>query len=1666
MATYTDKNGTTSADKLTYTKAGTWKAGAGNDTIYVKSTKALTLYGEAGNDVIHISAGSNHIIDVGAGNDTVNLTAGTVKTLKLVSGTNTVNASKGTITTLTGGTGVDKLNVKGATVTTANFGNGNDVLTVTSGTVTNANLGNGNDSVTISGGTIKTLTASAGNNTVNVKGGTLTTLKAGSGTDTINVSGGTLSTLTGTNYVEKLNISNGTVNSASLGGGNDIVSITKGTLKTVDLGAGNDSVTISGGTITTLKGNSGTNTINVKGGTVTTLTGGSGVDTLNFSGGTITNQVNMGAGDDKVNISGGTKIKVAGGAGSDTYKITNLSAGKSYTIINTGNSATEKDVLDLSAYKSTDLTFTSTASGDIVLHHSSGALVTVQGIMDSDNNLKSAMTFKFKDKGSLNITKASDIINTLVLDAAGSADGTVYNDVFVIAKRDKNFHTSIKDYTAEDKLDFTAFNDANYSFGFKTSGDNLVVYLYKNDNGTVTKQGYVNVENYFVTDSKLNTILTMDGVYSFEVDEDGNVELSAQGDTLVLDMATVGEVNAVGDISNLVLKSYGIMDLQYDNTVGMVISTTDNKNKVSLLSEGNPALQFADMTVSLEQLHNIIDNNFVFEDGSTVILGLTKKNDISFELDNGKLIIKNSDGQGGIYKVGEDITQIKLQDGMLKLAQGDNYLNTTSDKDVFVMAGTEAAPMDVVIEGSGNMNTLDFTAYGDESKVELAGSKNANDLALSVTVDGSFIGNITLKDYYLGDSFGNAGNVGQQIKFYKDGLLQAATVYASDANGGYADLDMLREFWESEANVLYIGTEGNDKVISTDAKDIIYTGAGNDTITIADAEGCDVKGGLGSDTYAITGLKANGEYFIDNSDSVSGDGDKLVLKQQTLNEFAIEQNGDESIVLVHNNGARITVTGWDENPLSRIEFADRVAVLGNNADNTLTVAESNVLVNGYAGNDKITVKAGSEIELLGGSGSDDYSITALAENGSYVIDNSGNSIEDSDTVSFKNFQSKDFTVTKEQGNMLFTHKNGAVITIKDWDSNPLASVTFADGVYDGYILEAMSEGYVVGGASITGNASGNIVELSSGTVGTVYGGYSADGNVGGNIVRLAGTVVVDGDVYGSYTTNGNVLEGDIITVGGDAKVTGTVYGASEDDVIVISSTKATRVEGRYGDDIITVEGGSGHIISGGAGIDTYIIDWSKAKNITIDNKNDNTSNQDFLQISNVNSTTFSFSYADDILTMSSGGNHIKIQGWKDHAVGGILFEDKELSKGDIDKKIGLSSSGSVNAAAGRGYDANNFTSLVFYDNILGRTGEASVTVQNVGSSTVLDFSNMIVDPACIEFARVNSDLHITVCPNNEDWDELGEVHVVLQGYLSKTNVQPMLKLSNFEGDRSHMGSETITLAVGASSADTINLDSYGADEIMYYTNGGADKITGSKGDIFIYGDSSAENVYLTGAGRNMVYTNAGNDTVVINGNRTSSYSDVCTGSGKDTIVLNNLRDANGWGDSGDDVFLVSNVSGMAGLAGNEGHDKYFVSIDSVEYANLYLNEEEEELKTGDTSSQDTLVICGSKLSRLMLGYSEDNPSLMVIDEYFGGDDWRGNISLDGWKKNPLKTVKVLDKAANKAYSIAFSSLQKALQSNGGEVCLANVSGWTNTTLTSDTDYTQYVSLQNKITGNK
>lgn len=80
---------------------------------------------------------------------------------------------------------------------------------------------------------------------------------------------------------------------------------------------------------------------------------------------------------------------------------------------------------------------------------------------------------------------------------------------------------------------------------------------------------------------------------------------------------------------------------------------------------------------------------------------------------------------------------------------------------------------------------------------------------------------------------------------------------------------------------------------------------------------------------------------------------------------------------------------------------------------------------------------------------------------------------------------------------------------------------------------------ITGGASMSGGSTGNVLNITGGTISLDPFGYIAGGvgynNAANNKVNLSGGII-DGIVYGGYTQNGGTINGNTITVSGKANL--------------------------------------------------------------------------------------------------------------------------------------------------------------------------------------------------------------------------------------------------------------------------------------------------------------------------------------------------------------------------------------------------------------------------------------------------------------------------------------------------------------------------------------------------
>ena len=471
---------------------------------------------------------------------------------------------------------------------------------------------------------------------------------------------------------------------------------------------------------------------------------------------------------------------------------------------------------------------------------------------------------------------------------------------------------------------------------------------------------------------------------------------------------------------------------------------------------------------------------------------------------------------------GNDTLYGGKQDDTLYGGEGNDTLAGGDGKDVFVYAS-----------GDGDDTITDYAA--GEDRIEVTGSSistmelsdNGKDVVLrvgegSITVtDGAgktislndSHGNYTMSDSaivlgsdfkgtmkadtYLGTvvSIDGSASAGKQTLYgNKNANSMTGGTAADTLFGGNGDDEMYGGagndtlYGQTGSDTLY-GGEGNDTLYGGKQDDTLYGGEGNDTLDGGSGNDT-LNGGTGSDTYIVSSAFTSGTLItINQTELATGDAD--VLQLQTLNHDTAVYALDEGVLTITDNatGGKVTVSGWDVNPLSKVVFADNTELTGKEittqASSSHLVVMNNQTLNGgdgkdhlivngnnnrlygKAGDDILEVLAGKDNTLDGGAGNDTYIVhwplrseTTGCHN--VTIDNASAGNGDVDNLVIEGANSSDFDFYISVGNnedLVIQDKtpgrNSDYIVVYDWVNHGFESVTFDDKTYTNDELFAM-----------------------------------------------------------------------------------------------------------------------------------------------------------------------------------------------------------------------------------------------------------------------------------------------------------------------------------------------------------------------------------------------------------------------------------------------------------------------------------------------------------------------------------------------------------------------------------------------------------------------------------
>ena len=700
---------------------------------------------------------------------------------------------------------------------------------------------------------------------------------------------------------------------------------------------------------------------------------------------------------------------------------------------------------------------------------------------------------------------------------------------------------------------------------------------------------------------------------------------------------------------------------------------------------------------------------------------------------------------------------------------------------------------------------------------------------------------------------------------------------------------------------------GKDKVtLSKGSSNRINAGAGNDVITVKAGNKHTLRGGTGSDKYVISSaITKSTRLTINQSDYKKNDADTLQLSKVKLSDvyYSLDKG---NLIITHANGGKITVAGWDKNPLAKIEFAnhkpgpfDTNYVTGKQINNYLALASGKVI----NVNKKGTYKATKSKELFRFSGfgwtatitgadkSDTLDLTrynleyvdwsGLKKSGNdlyltLVKEGKGTKSSRTATIKIKNF----FTSKSRLGKIAFYDHGDTscaeIVPAHESSSFHVANLRFGEsGTKEDDFIQAAKAGTLKGGA-------GNDALFGSSGNDTLYGGDGDDeisGGVGNDVLYGgAGNDLMDGD------------EGDDI-----------LHGGPGDDWLNDQYGGTNTVFGDAGNDQLDAAGLANHYLNGGTGSDSYYFDYVQSGvNITIDQRDYNKGDKDVLYLGRVYKDDVNYSLKNGTLTITQNyGGKITVKGWDVNPLSKIVFADNvSVTGSEINKWF---NSGYITNISKSGtYNATNF------DDTFRFTGKGwNATVVGMTQSDALDFSSFEGNYGAA-LSKAGNSLMINFA--KYDGDAETQVGVVsLYDFFGKQNSS--FKFIRYNPDTKKK--QTATVIVGDDDGNNVT----GTDGDDWIVSGNGNKtVNAGKGNDLIqvgWGDLGSEGTQVinAGSGNDEIYADGG--TNILNG-----------GENNDIIFVENTNNNVLNGDVGDDTLEVYGDGHT--LNGGDGNDKLIV----------------------------------------------------------------------------------------------------------------------------------------------
>jgi Ca2+-binding RTX toxin-like protein len=901
----------------------------------------------------------------------------------------------------------------------------------------------------------------------------------------------------------------------------------------------------------------------------------------------------------------------------------------------------------------------------------------------------------------------------------------------------------------------------------------------------------------------------------------------------------------------------GLVQLTIDGGAGNDTITGGDGNDVLLGGDGNDVITGGrgnDMA-----LLGAGDDTFVWNpgDGSDTVEGQDGVDTLVF---NGANVNENIDisANGGRVRFFRDVANVTMDlNGVERIAF--NALGGADTVTVNDLSGTGTTEVDVNLAaagggGDGSADTVVVNATNGADNVQVLGSGTSVavlGLPTLVNVSGSEGAN---------DSLVVNGGAG-------DDTISAATLPAGTTkltiDGGAGNDSLIG----SQGADLLLGGDGDDTVTGGVGNDVAFLGAGNDVFVWNPGDGSDtVEGQAGVDALLFNGANANENIHI------FANGGRVDFVRDVAN-ITMDLNGVEGVIFRALGGVdNITiddVSGTDL-ALSGVAIDLGGAGGGDGSPDTVTV-------NGRAGNDNINVSDVNGTVLVTGSPATVAIFNAEATDQLVINGGAGDDVM---IASGLTAGAIGLTIDGGAGNDVIVGGQGADKLLGGDGDDAVAGGRGDDVAFLGAGNDVF--GWNPGDGS-------DIVEGQAGLDGLIFNGANANENIdisaNGNRVRFFRDVAnITMDLNGVEGIRFEALGGaDNIAIhdlsGTDVPGAGVVVdleGALGSGV-ADGQLDTVTIDGRSGDDAITVTSANGGVAIAGASAPVFIFHADATDQLILNGGAGNdvidASHLPAGQISltlngGAGNDTLIGSQGNDTFVWNPGDGSDTVEGQA--GVDALLFNGANASE-----NIDISANGSrvrfTRDIANITMDLNGVEGVIF--RALG--GADNITIDDV-SGTDLALSGVAIDLGGA--AGGGDGAADTVTVNGRAGNDNINISTV-NGVVFTTGSPATVAIFNAEAANDRL------IVNSGSGDDTINASGLAAGAIGLTIDGGTgnDTIIGSQGDDILLGGDGNDTV-TGGRGNDVALLGAGNDVFVWN---PGDGSDTVEGqAGLDGLIFN------------------------------------------------------------------------------------------------------------------------------------------------------------------------------------